>query len=71
MNKAIRKLFEDSGGTIEVCDVTNDEVLTYTEYFDPEKFTRLIVQECMDICEGLKDSDGQYCADAISKRFNV
>lgn len=36
-----------------------------------EKFAELIIQDCMDICEGLKESDGQYCADAISKRFNV
>jgi hypothetical protein len=70
MNKTVRKYFEQAGGTIEVCDVTRDEVLTYTDNFDPEKFTELIINRCADICEDIGTSgDGQVCVDAIRKAF--
>jgi hypothetical protein len=70
VKKSIRKLFEQAGGTIEVCDVTQDEVLTYTDNFDPEYFTELIINRCVDICEDIGTSgDGQVCVDSIRKAF--
>lgn len=73
MNQTIRELFVKAGGVVEVCDVTNDEVLTYSENCDPEVFAKLIVAECMTICEqfGDMEMDGHYCADTIGKRFGV
>jgi hypothetical protein len=47
MNKTIKELFEKAGGTVEVCDVTQDEVLTYSENCDPEEFAQLIVRKCV------------------------
>lgn len=47
MNKTIRELFTRAGGTIEVCDVTRDEVLTYSENVDPEKFAEMVVRQCI------------------------
>jgi hypothetical protein len=68
-NEIIRKCFINADGTIEVDDVTQDE-WTCTEELDVEKFARLIIQETMSICEDIGTSgDGQYCADAISKRL--
>ena len=53
----------------QIDDVTQDE-WTYTENLDVEKFARLIVEECMSVCEKMgKSGDGHYCADAIYKRF--
>ena len=39
--------------------------------FDKEKFAKLIVQECLNICEEMGDNgkDGHYCADKIVKTF--
>jgi len=39
--------------------------------FDKEKFAKLIVQECLNICEEMGDNgkDGHYCADKIAKTF--
>ena len=69
MNKIIRKCFINAGGAIVIDDVTQDE-WTFTENLDVEKFARLIIQETMDVCENIGTSgDGQYCADAIIKRF--
>jgi len=38
---------------------------------DLEKFARLIIQECLNICEEMGDNgkDGHYCADKIAKTF--
>lgn len=49
MNLRIKEIFQQAGGSVEVCDVTNDEVLTYNEYLDPEKFAELIIRECIGI----------------------
>ena len=69
MNKLIKKCFIKADGSIEIDEVTQDE-WTYTENLDVEKFARLIVEECMDICEKIgKSGDGHYCVDAIYKRF--
>ena len=51
MNQRIKEIFQQAGGSVEVCDVTNDEVLTYNEYLDPEKFAELIIRECAVIVE--------------------
>ena len=74
MNERIKQLAEQAGlvrnGDIGMkrwegprSDSINDQ--------DLEKFTELIVQECLTICEELGDKgmDGHYCADAISKTF--
>jgi hypothetical protein len=36
-----------------------------------EKFAKLIIQECLNICEEMGDNgkDGHYCADKIAKTF--
>lgn len=49
MNLRIKEIFQQAGGSVEVCDVTNDEVLTYNEYLDPEKFAEFIIRECIGI----------------------
>ena len=70
MNKVIKKLFEQAGGTIEVCDVTRDEVWTYSDNLDPQLYAEMIINACMDICENIGTSgDGQVCVDAIRKAF--
>jgi hypothetical protein len=48
MNKIINELFNRSGGWTEVCDVSGEEILTYNEHLDPEKFAELIVKECAE-----------------------
>jgi hypothetical protein len=69
MNELIKQCFIKADGSIEIDEVTRDE-WTYTENLDVEKFARLIIQEAMSICEDIGTSgDGQYCADAISKRL--
>jgi len=50
MNKVINELFNRAGGWTEVCDVSGEEILTYNEHLDPEKFAKLIVLECMHEC---------------------
>lgn len=68
-NEIIRKCFIKANGSIEVDDVTQDE-WTYTENLDVEKFAKLIIQECKDVCEKLgRQGDGHYCADMIVNRF--
>lgn len=67
MNKTIRDLFQKAGGTVEVCDVTRDEVLTYSENCDPEVFAKLIIEECISHCGGLDDLD----AYTLRKHFGV
>lgn len=73
MNQRIKDMFVRSGGVIEVCDVTRDEILTYTDNLDIEKFAELIIYDCMSICEtnGGSGKDGHYCSDDIKKRFGV
>jgi hypothetical protein len=65
MNERIEKLIEQC--TVqEFSDCTGGY-----ETFDKEKFAKLIIQECLTICEELGDEgkDGHYCADKISKTF--
>jgi hypothetical protein len=66
-NEIIRKCFIKANGSIEV---DGDNVLTYAENLDVEKFAKLIIQECKDVCEKLgRQGDGHYCADMIVNRF--
>jgi len=51
MNKVVKRVFEAAGGTVEVCDVTRDEIWTYSEYLDPEKFAELLIQECFEFLD--------------------
>ena len=71
MNKIINELFNRSGGWTEVCDVSGDEILTYNEHLDPEKFAELIVRECMLICEDVmkKDNSALGCWSEIKRKF--
>jgi len=51
MNKELLQLFRQAGGTISITEHgTECEILTYTDNFDPEKFAKLIVLECMHVC---------------------
>ena len=66
----MRELFIEAGCRIEVDDVTQEEVIL-TDNMDPEKLVRLVISECIGICEDIgSSSDGHYCADAIIKKFN-
>jgi len=49
MNKIVNELFNRAGGWTEVCDVSGEEILTYNEHLDPEKFAELIIRECADV----------------------
>ena len=69
MNKVIRELFVKAGGTIEVCDVTQDEVLTYSEECDPEVFAKLVIEECVGIANSY-DNFG-WCSVKIKEHFGV
>ena len=42
-------------------------------HFDQEKFAELILEDVMSICEDLgeKGMDGQYCVDAIAKKYSM
>ena len=51
MNKVVKRVFEAAGGTVEICDVTREEILTYSEYLDPEKFAELLIQECFEFLD--------------------
>ena len=65
MNKQIQDLFMRSGGSIAMID---GEMLTFTDHFDPEKFAKLIVQECAKMV----DDDGDaVMALRILNRFGV
>ena len=70
MNKVVKRVFEAAGGTVEICDVTRDEVWTYSDNLDPQLYAEMIINVCMTICEEIGTSgDGQVCVDAIRKHF--
>lgn len=67
MNGELLQLFRQAGGTISVSE---DEILTYTDNFDPAKFAELIVMECADIAtinQHQPMSPGSY----VRKHFGV
>jgi len=47
MNAQVLQLFRQAVGTVSASE---DAILTYTDHFDPEKFAKLIVLECMHEC---------------------
>ena len=70
MNKIINELFNRAGGWTEVCDVSGEEILTYNEHLDPEKFAELIIKECAIIAtinQFQWDSTGGY----VLKHFGI
>jgi len=77
MNRIINELFNRAGGRTEICDVTGDEILTYNEYLDPEKFAELIVRECAELVrkhnyESIKNDEPYgVTSDGIMKHFGV
>lgn len=44
MNKTIEWLFKQAGGYVEVDSKGNR--FTYTQDFDPDKFARLLIEDC-------------------------
>jgi hypothetical protein len=46
MNTKMMELFRQAGGTVIV---GTDELRTYTDHFNPEKFAELIIRECADV----------------------
>ena len=70
MNKIVNELFNRAGGWTEVCDVSGEEILTYNEHLDPEKFAKLIVRECLDIADEY-DGVGSTIVSRIEKHFGV
>jgi dephospho-CoA kinase len=70
MNKIVNELFNRAGGWTEVCDVSGEEILTYNENLDPEKFAELIIKECADIAtinQFQYDAVGNY----VLKHFGI
>ena len=66
----MNELFIKAGCRIEVDDVTQEEVIL-TDNMDVERLAKLIISECIGICEDIgSSSDGHYCADAIIRKFN-
>lgn len=66
MNEKIAKLYDQA----LVLEGNGDYV---AGELDPVKFAKLILNDCMNICENLGDKglDGHYCVDKIRKHFGV
>jgi hypothetical protein len=65
MNKAIKALFIQAGGSVEE---ENGNLWTYSDDLDPELFAQLVVRECANIA----DTAEPYKAyDLIKQRFGV
>jgi hypothetical protein len=69
MNPRIKQLADQC-----YCITTHTDL----EQFDKEKFAQLIVQECVGVCEALKEDDGfdanfarTTCANEIRQHFGV
>jgi hypothetical protein len=74
MNERIKELAEQATCFKEGLT----EGLYDIEIFDKEKFAQLIVQECVEVCEALKEDDGfdanfarTTCANEIRQHFGV
>ena len=68
MNERIQKFME------ECFDISIDHrgrEDCSTDYAGIAKFAKLIIGECLNICEEMGDNgkDGHYCADKIAKTF--
>jgi len=48
MNKVIKALFIQAGGSVEE---ENGNLWTYSDDLDPEKFAQLVVRECAEIAD--------------------
>ena len=61
MNERIKELAEQSELNLELQSIK------------VEKFAKLIINECLAICEELGDKglDGHYCADKIARHFRA
>ena len=65
MNKVIKALFIQAGGTVEE---ENGNLWTYSDDLDPELFAQLVVRECANIA----DTAEPYKAyDLIKQHFGV
>ena len=64
MNKDIQILFRQAGGYIET-DATGNS-FTYTQDFDPDKFARLLIEDCNQtlVNHGYTDA-----ADVLEKHY--
>jgi hypothetical protein len=71
MNKIVNELFNRAGGWTEVCDVSGEEILTYNEHLDPEKFAELIVKECAQEFDNTYMEGGKTMGAYIREKFGV
>ena len=62
MNKVIKALFIQAGGTVEE---ENGNLWTYSDNFDPEKFGQLVLRECINAC------GSDFGTEYIKKHFGV
>jgi hypothetical protein len=67
MNERIQKLALQAGYTKDNFGVGHWDMPEF------KKFSELLLQDCMSICEDLGDKglDGHYCVDKIRKEFGV
>jgi hypothetical protein len=65
MNERIKQLAEQAGYLPDSFGIGHWDMPEF------KKYTELIVNECLSICENMGDEglDGHYCADEISKAF--
>ena len=71
MNERIKELAEQAKIDYELLPEIAREPVWVALDDELENFAKLIINECLTICEQLGDEgkDGHYCADKISKTF--
>ena len=68
----IEGLFQQAGGRVQ--RPSPDLVLTYSEECDPYEFARLIVQECIALCEQVVDGgcgSAEDCVEELKQHFEI
>jgi hypothetical protein len=69
MNERIRELMKQATDTIEI--VNSDTGITHhRDFFDQEKFAKLIAQECAELCSTLDGGENMFSR-GIRKHFGV
>ena len=70
MNERIKKLYEQAG-------LVGDNGHFEYDFFDPEKFAQLMVQECAEVCLAQRDpanlnyKPSERFAEAVKQHFGV
>lgn len=69
MTEQLKELWENSDDIQVIWPRKGSDIYANEQIL--EKFAKLILKECLAICEDLGDKglDGHYCADEIVKRF--